>query len=510
MKPVNLELGSMKISNIPQIVQSLSDEKNLERDVIFELVELALAAATKREHRDDISVRVAIDRESGDFDTFRFWEVIDDETEIENEDQQIVLSEARENYPEIQVGEFIEELIPSTTIGRISAQAARQVVMQKVREAERARVLEQYGPLKGTMVFGVVRRTERGDVYVDIGGVEALLPRSYSIPKDGLRQGDRIRAILREVRTDSRGPQLVLDRICNELLIEMFKLEVPESREGLVEIRSAARDPGLRAKIAVYSEDQKVDPIGACVGIRGARVQTVSNEVNGERVDVVEWSENISQYAVNALAPAKVKQVQQDPSRMILNVEVLESNLSQAIGRNGQNVRLASQLMGWDLNILTPEQFEEKQSDDAAMYRNKLMSELDVDEEIAHVLVEENLKEILDVHIEGEDVLRKHFDQEIVEKIMSRAMQKLLLDEYADEVTFNTPPDQSLLDLDGMDPSVAWYLAANEVVTIDDLADCATDELMDFRIPDLTKEQAAALIMAARQPMIDSLESQSE
>ncbi len=498
----------MKISNIPQIVQSLSDEKNLERDVIFELVELALAAATKRAHRDDILVRVSIDRESGDFDTFRCWEVVDDDVEIENEEQQMALSAAREKDPEVAVGGTIEEEIPSTKIGRISAQAARQVVVQKVREAERARVLEQYGPLKGAMVFGVVRRVERGDAIVDIGGVEAVLPRSYSIPKDGLRQGDRIRAILREVRTESRGPQLVLDRVCNELLIEMFKLEVPESREGLVEIRSAARDPGLRAKIAVYSADPKVDPIGACVGMRGARVQTVSNEVNGERVDVVEWSENISQYAVNALAPAKVKQVQQDPVKRCLNVEVLEAQLSQAIGSRGQNVRLASQLMGWELNILTSEQFEEKQAEDAAVYRAKLMADLDVDEEIAYVLVEENLKEVLDVHLDGERVLAKHFDPEIVERITSRAMQKLLLDEYAEEISFDTPPDQSLLDVDGMDISVAWYLAANKIVTAEDLADCATDELMDFRIPDLSEERAKTLIMTARQPMLNRLDAQ--
>jgi len=499
----------MKIRNILQIVQSLSDEKNLETDVIYKAVELALAAAVKKEHELDIEAKVLINRDSGDVDIYRCWEVVedDDEFELEFPDRQIALSEARKKEPEAEVGQMIEKLLPSTNIGRISAQAARQVVMQKVREAERQRVLDVFGPREGEMIFGIVRRVDRGDAFVDVEGVEALLPRTNCIPKDGLRQGDRIRAILKEVKTDSRGPQLILDRVANELLIEMFKLEVPETREGLVEIRSAARDPGLRAKIAVYSSDPKTDPIGACVGVRGARVHTVSNEINGERIDIVEWSANISQYAVNALAPANVEKVQQDPVLRCLNVQVMESQLSQAIGSKGQNVRLASQLTGWDLNILTEEEYDEKMATDAAMFRDKLMEELNVDETIAEILVDADLKELLDVHIEGRDILSKHFDADIVDQIMTRAAHKLLQNEYAQEVKFSTPPDASLMGVQGMDRSTAWYLAANAVVTMEDLADYSTFELMDLNIPGLNQERAAALIMSARQPLFDNMDS---
>ncbi len=499
----------MKIRNILQIVQSLSDEKNLEPDVIYKAVELALAAAVKKEHELDIEAKVVINRDSGDVDIYRCWEVVEEveDEEIEFPDRQVLLADAKETDPEAEIGQMIEQLLPSTNIGRISAQAARQVVMQKVREAERQRVLDVFGPREGEMVFGIVRRVDRGDAFVDVEGVEALLPRTNCIPKDGLRQGDRIRAILQEVKTDFRGPQLILDRVANELLIEMFKLEVPETREGLVEIRSAARDPGLRAKIAVYSSDPKTDPIGACVGVRGARVHTVSNEINGERIDIVEWSANICQFAVNALAPANVEKVQQDPVHRSLNVQVMESQLSQAIGTRGQNVRLASQLTGWDLNILTEQEYEDKIAADASMFRDKLMEELNVDETIAETLVDAGLKELLDVHIDGREILVKHFENELVDQIMTRAAHKLLQNEYAQEVKFSTPPDPSLLGVQGMDSSTAWYLAANSVVTMEDLADYSTFELLDLNIPGMNQERAAALIMSARQPLLENLES---
>ena len=495
----------MSSNYIPQIVQALSDERNLAPDVIFEALEAALAAAAKKRHKLDIDARVAIDKSSGDYETFRRWEVLDDDTEVEFPDRQLTLSEAREQKSDIVAGEYIEELIPSRATDRISAAAARQVVMQKVREAERERVMQEYGPRKGAMLFGVVRRIDRGDAIVDIGGIDALLPKHSTIVKDGLRQGDRIRAILKEVRNEPRGPQLILNRSCPELLIELFKLEVPETREGLVHIKSAARDPGLRAKIAVHADDPKIDPIGACVGVRGSRVQSVSNEIAGERVDIVEWSKNAPQFVINALAPATVESIHIDEVAKSMDVVVLESMLSIAIGRAGQNVRLASQLTGWELNIMTRDEFEAKNAQEDSKLSTNLMEHLNVDEDVAAVLVRHGYKNMMEIAYADEEELGKieHFDANLAQKVVSRAMDEVLKGEILDVIQAeDNVPDASLLKVEGMDKETASVLAAYGIRTMEDLADCATFELME--IPNMEEERAKKLIMNARAPMFAS------
>lgn len=499
----------MNLNHIPQIVQALSDERNLDPGVIFEALELALAAAAKKHNLLDIDARVAIDKETGDFETFRRWEVVSDDEEIEFPDRQLSLTEAREQHPEIGIGEFIEEYIPSKAVGRISAQAARQVVMQKVREAERERVLSVYSPQIGSMLFGVVRRIDRGDAIVDIDSIEALLPRSSGFAKDGLRQGDRIRAILKEVRTEPRGPQLILDRTCPELLIELFKIEVPETREGLVEIRNAARDPGLRAKIAVHSNDPKIDPIGACVGVRGARVQSVSNEIAGERVDIVQWSQNAVQFVINALAPAEVESIFIESQSQSMDVVVADSQLSQAIGRGGQNVRLASQLTGWNLNILTKAEAELKAADEAVVVRTKLMEMLDIDEDVAMILVQNGYQTMLDIAYADTNVLTKieHFDAGLVEAIQSRATDAMIKQEMGSLIEAQeNVPDETLYAVEGMDPETAVVLASHGIRTMEELGDCATFDLIE--IPGMGEERAKELIMSARGPMLAMLEQQ--
>ena len=499
----------MEKSNIPTIVQALSDERNLDTEVIFEAVEDALAAAAKKQNLLDIDARVSVDRETGGFKTYRRWEIVSDDEEIMFPDKQVSLADAKESQSDAAIGEFIEELIPSNALGRISAQTTRQVIMQKVREAERKRVHEQYTPLIGTMLFGSVRRIERADTIVDVDGIEAILPKSLSIVKDGLRKGDRIRGILRDVRSESRGPQLVMDRTCPELLIELFKLEVPETREGLVEIKSAARDPGSRAKIAVFSPDSKIDPIGACVGVRGTRVQSVSNEIAGERVDIVQWSPQAPQFVVNSLAPAVVESIDVDNQTHSMDIVVAESQLSQAIGRSGQNVRLASQLTGWVLNILTHEAAQEKRYAKDRSESEKLMSQLDVDEDVAMILVEKDYRTMLDIaYAETEDLLSiEQFDEKLVGEIQNRATDAMLKDEVAGMLKAeHSKPDQSLLEVEGVDEGLASLLAANDIRTREDLADCSTFDLLDV-IPTMDTDVAGQLIMTARAPMLEQLEN---
>ena len=494
---------------IPQIVQALSDERNLLPEVIFEALEAALAAAARKKHTLDIDARVEIDRESGDFETFRRWEVLeDDDEELLFPDRQLAVSEAKDINPEVEVGGFIEEIIPSKATDRISAAAARQVVMQKVREAERERVLREYEPRKGTMLFGVVRRVDRGDVVVDIEGVEALLPRNASIAKDGFRQGDRIRAILKEVRSEPRGPQLILNRTCPELLIELFKLEVPETREGLIEIRSAARDPGLRAKIAVRAVDGRIDPIGACVGVRGARVQSVSKEIAGERVDIVEWSPNAAQFVINGLAPAEVERVSSNnPEEKSVDVVVSESQLSKAIGRAGQNVRLASQLTGWDINIMTREEKEQKAAEEAQKVAAVLMESLDVDEDVASVLVEHEYTSMLDIFYANPEDLEKieQFDSNLVDTIQSRATDAMLQREVEEMIQAEqNVPDPTLYEVKDMDEATAVALAAYGIRTMEELQEADTFTLME--IPGISEDRAKDLIMNARAPWFQEVE----
>ncbi len=493
---------------IPQIVQALSDERNLAPEVIFEALEAALALAARRKLGQESDARVSIDQETGDYETYRRWEVIEDEEEIEFPERQISLAEAREKNSGIQAGEFVEIIIPSRATDRISAAATRQVVMQKVREAERDRVFKEFAPRKGTMLSGVVRRVDRGDIIVETEGVEALLPRMSCINKDGFRQGDRVRAILKDVRSDPRGPQLILDRTSPELLIELFKLEVPETREGLIEIRSAARDPGLRAKIAVRAVTAQFDPIGACVGVRGTRVQSVSKEIAGERVDIVEWSPNAAQFVINALAPAVVeKVVANQPDVKAVDVVVSESQLSKAIGRAGQNVRLASQLTGWEINIMTRDEQEQKLNEEAQKVASEFMDLLDVDEDVATVLIQNDYTTLLDIVCVEPDVLEQieQFDAHLVSNIQSRAADAMLQREFqAIKQSEENIPDDTLYEVEAMDDTTAQVLAANGIRTMEELQEADTFTLVE--IPGISEDRAKELIMSARAPWFEQLE----
>jgi N utilization substance protein A len=479
----------------------VSREKGLEKEVIFQAIDAALATATRKRHREDIEARVAIHRDSGKYDTFRQWEVIDDEEDLEFPTRQIYLSKAREIKPDIEPGGFIEEPLTPVEFGRIAAQAAKQVIHQKVREAERQQVSEEYEPRVGEMLSGTVKRADRGDAVIDVGGVEALLPRSRMIPREALRPGDRIRAVLHEVRSESRGPQLILDRVCPELLIKLFQLEVPEAGEGIINILAAARDPGIRAKIAVRSNDKKIDPVGACVGIRGARVQSVSNEIAGERVDIIPWSEDPPSFVINALAPAVVESIILDEDAHSMDVVVQEAQLSQAIGRGGQNVRLASELTGWELNIMTDTVAAEKAEKEAGELRERLKKALDVDDDVADILVQEGFTSLEEVaFVPKQELLEiEEFDEALVDELRSRASDSLLTQAIANEEA--NSPEEDLLTMDGMDEATAHLLASRGVRTMEELAEYAADELTE--LTGIEAERAADLIMTARAPWFE-------
>ena len=487
---------------ILMVVDAVSNERGISKDIIVEAIEAALAAATKKRHDGEIEVRVKIHRDSGEYDTFRRWEVIPDDEELEHEDSQIKLSDAHKQNPDLNVGDFIEEPIASVEFGRIAAQTAKQVIIQKVREAERAQIVEQYEDRVGELVTGVVKRVDRGNVTLDLGGnAEALIPRDEVIPREAVRPGDRLRGYLRQVRSETRGPQLYVSRTAPELLIELFKLEVPEVGEGLIDIISAARDPGLRAKIAVKANDPRIDPVGACVGMRGSRVQSVSNELSGERIDIILWDENAAQYVINAMSPAEVESIVVDEDSHSMDLAVGEEHLSQAIGRGGQNVRLASQLSGWELNIMTEAQAEEKSEAEAETLQKMFMEQLDVDEEIATIFVQEGFSSIEEVaYVPTKELLGiEEFDEDIVQELRDRARDVLLTRAIADEEKLSdVEPAEDLLKLEGMDTSLAYKLASKGIVTQEDLAEQALDDLLD--IEGLDKERASKLIMTARAP----------
>jgi N utilization substance protein A len=487
-------------NEILMIVDAVSREKGVDKEIIFQALEAALATATRKRHAGDIDARVAINRTDGTYDTFRRWEVVPDETvELEFPDRQIRLMDARAQKPDIQVGEFIEAPLEPVEFGRIAAQAAKQVIMQKVREAEREQIVKLYQDRQGEMVTGVVKRLERGDVIVDLGNAEALLPRNHMIQREGLRPGDRIRALLEEVKSAPRGPQLFLSRTSPKLLIELFKLEVPEAGEGLIKLHAAARDPGLRAKIAVSSSDSRIDPIGACVGMRGSRVQSVSNELAGERVDIIQWSDNPAQFVISALAPAEVQSIVVDEELHSMDVIVDEKQLAQAIGRGGQNVRLASELTGWELNVMTEQAAQEKSTTEASSAIQVFMESLDVDEAVAQVLVQEgfsNLDEI--AYVPKQELLAiEEFDEDLVDELRNRARDVLLTRAIAQEEKISqSHPEQDLLDTAGMDEHTAHLLAANGIRTREELAEQAVDDLLE--IEGIGEERARELIMAAR------------
>ena len=486
------------------VVDSVSLEKGVSKDVIFGAIESALAMATKKRYGEEAEFRVAIDRTTGEYETFRTWKVVNYEDEEEPSIHSMYsVEEAQEVKPGAVLGDVIEEEVESVEFGRIAAQTAKQVIVQKVREAERAQVVDAYLPRVSELVSATVKKLGRDSVIVDLGNnAEGILTREHLIPRETFRVGDRIRALLTEIRPENRGPQLILSRTSPQMLIELFKVEVPEISEDVIEIRGAARDPGSRAKIAVKTNDGRIDPVGACVGMRGSRVQAVSGELAGERIDIVLWDDNPAQLTINAMAPAEVASIILDEETHSMDIAVTEENLAQAIGRGGQNVRLASDLCGWSLNIMTEEEALQKQEEEAGKFIEEFMDALSVDEDVAIVLVEEGfstLEEIAYVPIE-EMMAIEGFDEEIVQELRNRAKDALLTKAIASEEALgDQQPADDLLEMEGMDRQLAFKLAANEVVTMEDLAELAIPELQDIE-PELSEEDAAALILKAREP----------
>ncbi len=480
------------------LVDALSREKNVDKEVVFGALESALASATKKRFDDEADVRVAIDRNTGEYESFRCWQVMDDET-FETPDLHIKLEEARKHDANIQMGEFIEEPLESIDFGRIGAQAAKQVIFQRIRDAEREQILADFMDRKEHLVSGTVKRVERGNAIIEFGKIEALLPRDQMVPKENLRVGDRVKAHLLRVDRTARGPQVILSRISNDLLSKLFELEVPEIEENILEIVSSARDAGSRAKIAVRSNDPRIDPIGTCVGMRGSRVQGVTNELAGERVDIILWAEDPATYVINALAPAEVSSIVVDEEKHSMDVVVEEDNLAQAIGRGGQNVRLASELTGWTLNIMTVEQSSEKHAEEFTKIRGLFIAKLDVDEEVANILVEEGFNTLEEVaYVPLEEMLEiEGFDEATVEELRSRARNVLLTAAIANEEQVEHGIED-LNKLDGMDAETARMLAAKGIVTQEQLADLAVDELVE--LVDMDAERANTLIMTARAP----------
>ncbi|MGR9051214.1 MAG: transcription termination factor NusA [Gammaproteobacteria bacterium] len=488
------------------VVDVFSNEKDIDKEIIFQAVESALEAATAKRYGNQIKARVDIDRKTGDYKTYRRWEVVEPDADFEGglefPESQILLEDASKGNPDIQVGDFVEEQIESVEFGRIAAQTAKQVIIHKVREAERRKIVDAYVDRVGELITGIVKRIEKGNVFLDLGGhVEAFIAREDMIPRESVRIGDRVRGYLKAVRSEPRGPQLFVSRAAPELLIALFRLEVPEVGEGMIEIKGAARDPGSRAKIAVKANDARLDPVGACVGMRGSRVQAVSNELAGERIDIILWNDSEAQFVINAMAPAEIESIVIDEDNHSMDLAVRSENLSQAIGRGGQNVRLATELTGWELNVLDASKALESSGAQADKVKQTFIDELGVDEEIASILVEvgfDTIEEIAYVPI-NEMLEIEEFDQELVEELKSRAKDALLISAIASEEKIETAePAQDLLEMQGMDKKLAYELASQGIVTMDDLADLAIDDLLGFTGVD--EDRAAKLIMKAREP----------
>ncbi|MCH9644145.1 MAG: transcription termination factor NusA [Gammaproteobacteria bacterium] len=485
------------------LAKSLSDAKGVNEESIFEAIEAALAAAAAKSYSEEVSIRVAIDRETGEYETFRFWTVVADTEEepIEFPSKELNLEQAHETDPELGIGDVIEEMIENVKFGRISAQQAKQVIMQKVRDAERDKINALYANRVGELLIGVVKRVTREFISLDMGeNAEAMLLREEMIPREAFRVNDRVRVYLYEVREERRGPQLLVSRIRPEFLIDLFKIEVPEIGEDVIEIKASARDPGSRAKIAVKTNDGRIDPIGACVGMRGSRVQAVSNELGGERIDIVLWDDNPAQLVINAMAPAEVASIVVDEDTHAMDIAVTEDQLSQAIGRSGQNVRLASELSGWTLNIMTEEAAVEKSESESKEVKQVFMEKLDVDEDIADVLVSEGfstLEQLAYIPLaELQEI--EDFDAETAEELQNRASDYLLTQEIASEEKIShAEPAEDLLSLEGMTQKLAQQLASKGVVTREDLAEQSVDDMLDI-VSDIDPDAAAKLIMGAR------------
>ncbi len=488
------------------VVEVFSNEKEIEKEIIFQAIESALETATIKRHANQIKARVTIDRKTGDYATYRQWEVVDANPacagDVEFPTTQILLEVARLDNPDVQVGDIIEEEIESVEFGRIAAQTAKQVIIHKVREAERRKIVEAYKNRVGELITGIVKRIEKGSVFLDLGGhVEAYIAREDMIPREAIRIGDRIRGYLKDVHSEPRGPQLFVSRTTPELLIALFRLEVPEVGEGMISVIGAARDPGSRAKLAVKSNDPRLDPVGACVGMRGSRVQSVTNELAGERVDIILWNPSDAQFVINAMSPAEIQSIVVDEDKHSMDLAVSSDNLSQAIGRGGQNVRLASQLTGWELNVIDASKAEQHAEAEVDKIKQLFIDQLDVDEDIALILAEEGFNTVEEIaYVPVSEMLEiEGFDEDLVNELRSRAKDALLINAIAAEEKIETAhPAQDLLEMEGMDKDLAYDLASQGIITMDDLAEQSVDDLLIFS--GMNEERAAKLIMKAREP----------
>ena len=478
------------------LVDALAREKNVAKDIVFAALESALASATKKRIHDDADVRVTIDRETGDYESYRRWRVLPDE-EVTNDEAEIGLIDAREEVGDVQVDDYVEEPLEPIDFGRIGAQAAKQVILQKIRDAEREQILNDFLERKEHLVSGSIKRMERGNAVIEVGRMEAILPRDQMIPRENLRVGDRVKAFLLRIDRSARGPQLILSRTSPEFLVKLFDLEVPEIEDGLLEIKACARDPGLRAKIGVKSNDPRVDPIGTCVGLRGSRVTAVRNEIGGENIDIVLWAADPAQFVIAALQPAEVTSIVVDEEAHSMDVVVDENNLAIAIGRNGQNVKLASELTGWAINLMTVEESAQRSEQEHADVRGLFMEKLDVDEEVADILIDEGFASIEEVaYVPLAEMLEiEAFDEDTVNELRNRARNVLLTEAIVTEEQLENV-SEDLLSLDGMDKQLAASLAQHDVRTRDDLADLAVDELVEMA--GIDEERATALITVAR------------
>ena len=495
------------------VVDAFANEKEIEKEIVFQAIESALEAATVRRYGGNIKARVSIDRKTGDYVTHRCWDVVapnpDLPRDVEFPTSQILLEVAQFDNDNVSVGDVIYEEIESVDFGRIAAQTAKQVIIQRVRDAERNKIVEAYRSRVGELITGVVKRIERGSVYIDLGGhIEAYIAKEDMIPRESMRLGDRIRGYLKEVRLESRGPQLFVSRTAPELLTALFRLEVPEIAEGTISIICAARDPGSRAKLAVKSNDPRLDAVGACVGMRGSRVQSVTNELAGERVDIIIWHPSEAQFVINAMSPAEIQSIVVDEDKHSMDLAVASANLSQAIGRSGQNVRLASQLTGWELNVIDASKAEENSEAEANKIMQLFIDQLDIDAETAAILVEVGFNTVEEIaYVPANELLEiEGFDAELVEELRSRAKDALLISAIAAEESIEiAQPDASLLGMDGVDSELAYELASQGIVTMDDLAEQSVDDLLKFTGVD--EDRAAKLIMKAREPWFAELAS---
>lgn len=496
------------------VVDVFSNEREIDKEIVFQAMESALEAATIKRHENQIKARVTIDRKTGDYVTFRRWEVVapDDSIngDVEFPGSQVLLEVAQQDDPNVTVGDFVEEEIESVEFGRIAAQTAKQVIIQKIREAERKKIVEAFIPRIGELVTGIVKRQEKGSIFLDLGGnVEAFIAREDMIPRETVRIGDRIRGYLKDVRLEARGPQLFVSRTAPELLMALFKLEVPEVGDGVVEVLAAARDPGVRAKIAVRTHDPRLDPVGACVGMRGSRVQSVSNELAGERVDIILWDPSEAQFVINAMSPAEIQSIVVDEDKHSMDIAVHPDSLSQAIGRGGQNVRLASDLTGWELNVLDATKAEQDSEAEVAKIKQRFVEQLGVEDDIALILAEVGFVTVEEIaYVPLNEMLQiEEFDEELVHEIRSRAKDFLLINAIASEEKIeiaaidkaDVEPAQDLLEMEGMTQDLAFKMASEGIVTMDDLAEQSIDDLL-MKFSEMNEERAAELIMTARKP----------